>query len=88
MLVVAVVMCFLHCLKSIDGTIRAVIRNSSIIYTVSLLIAYMAVSIIFLSAGTRRVFPSEIFHSRDVAQVSEMCIVSSTSFICSSSFCL
>ena len=47
----------------------------------------MAASIIFLSAGTRRVFQVEIFLSRDVAPVSAMCIVSSTSSICSSSFC-
>ena len=42
----------------------------------------MATSIIFLSAGTRRVFPVEIFLSRDVAPVSAICIVSSTSSIC------
>ena len=63
--------------------IRAVIS----IYTVSVLIASMAASIIFLSACTRRVFPVEIFLSRDVAPLSAMCIVSSTSSICSSSVC-
>ena len=63
---------------------RAVIRNNNIIYTLSVLIA----SIIFLSAGTRRVFPVEIFLIRDVEPVSAMCIVSCTSSICSSSFCL
>ena len=47
--------------------------NNSIIYTVSVLIASMAASIIFLSAGTRRVFPVEIFLSRDVAPVSAIC---------------
>ena len=67
--------------------IRAVIRKNSIIYTVSVLIASMAASIIFLSAGTRRVFPVEIFLNRDVVPLSAMCIVSSTSSICSSSFC-
>ena len=41
-------------------------------------------SIIFLSAGTRRVFPVEIFLNRDVAPVSAICMVSSTSSICSS----
>ena len=34
-----------------------------------------AASIIFLSAGTRRVFPIEIFLSRDVVPVSPMVIV-------------
>ena len=66
---------------------RAVIRSNSIIYTVSVLIASMAASIIFLSAGTIRVFPVEIFLGRDVAPVNEICIVSSASSICSSSFC-
>ena len=50
------------------------------------LIASMASSIIFLSAGTRRGFPVEVL-SRDVSPVSAMCIVSSTSSICSSSIC-
>ena len=63
----------------------AVIRENSIIYTVSVLIASMAASIIFLRAGTRRVFPAEILLSSDVAPLSVMCIVSSTSSICSSS---
>ena len=49
-----------------------------------MLIASMAASIIFLSAGTRRVFPAEIFLNRDVAPVSAICMVSSTSSICSS----
>ena len=66
--------------------IRAVIRSKSVIYTVSVLITSMAASIIF-SACTRRVFPLEILLSRDVAQVSAMCIVSSTSSVCSSSAC-
>ena len=61
--------------------------NNSIIYRVSVLIASMAASIIFLSAGTRRVFPEEIFFSRDVAALSANCIVSSTSSICSSLCC-
>ena len=56
-----------------------------IIYTVSVLIASMAVSIIFLSAGSRRVFPVEFLLGSDVAPVSAMWIVSSTSSICSSS---
>ena len=47
----------------------------------------MAASIIFLGAGTRRVFPAEIFLTRDVAQVSAMFIVSGTSSICSSLLC-
>ena len=47
----------------------------------------MAESIIFLGAGTRRVFPVEIILSSDVAPVSTMCIVSSTSSICSVSVC-
>ena len=58
---------------------RAVIRNNIIIYTVSVLIVFMAASIIFLSAGSRRVFPVEIFLSRDGAPMSAMFIVSSTS---------
>ena len=58
--------------------------NNIIIYTVSALIASMAASIIFLSAGTTRVFPVELFLSRDVALVSVMYIVSS---ICPSMFC-
>ena len=61
--------------------------NNSIIYRVSVLIASMAASIIFLSAGTRRVFPVEIFLSRDVAPLSAIYIVSSTSSIYSSSCC-
>ena len=40
-----------------------------------------------LSADTIRVFPVEVFLSRDVAPVSAICIVSSTSYNCSSSFC-
>ena len=55
--------------------IRAVIKNKIIIYTVSVLIASMIASIIFLSAGTRRVFSVEIFLCRDVAPVSAMFIV-------------
>ena len=47
----------------------------------------MAASIIFLRAGTRRVFPVEIFLSREVAPLSAICIVSSTSSICSSFCC-
>ena len=39
----------------------------------------MAASIIFLSEGTRRVLPVEILLDRNVAPVSEMCIVSSIS---------
>ena len=54
---------------------------------VSVLIASMAASIIFLRAGTRRVFPVEIFLSREVAPLSAICIVSSTSSICSSFCC-
>ena len=54
---------------------------------VSVLIVSMASFIIFLSAGTRRVFPVEILLSRDVSPVTAMCIVSSTSSICSSSVC-
>ena len=49
-----------------------------------MLIASMAASIIFLSAGTRRVFTAEIFLNRDVAPVSAIWMVSSTSSICSS----
>ena len=49
--------------------------NNSIIYTVSVLIASMVASIIFLSAGTRRVFPVEILLSSDVAPVSAMFLV-------------
>ena len=67
--------------------IGAVIRNTSIIYTVSVLITSMAASIMFLSTGTRRVFPFEIFLGRDVAPVSAMRIVFSASSICSSLFC-
>ena len=67
--------------------IRAVLRKNSIVYTVSVLIASMAASIIFLSACTRRVFPVEIFLSRDLAPLRAMCIVSSSSSICSSSVC-
>ena len=67
--------------------IRAVSRNNSIIFTVSVLIASMAASIIFLSADTRRVFPVEILLSRNVAPVSAMCIVSITWSICSSAVC-
>ena len=83
--------------------IRIVIQNKSIFFThiwkriwplerflkqlflfcLSVLIASMADSNIFLSAGTRRAFPVEILLSRDVA----MCIVSSTSSLCSSSVC-
>ena len=58
--------------------IRAVIRKNSIIYTVSVFIASMDASIIFLSECTSRVFPVEIFLSSHVA-LSTMCIVSSTS---------
>ena len=58
-----------------------------IIYRVSALIGSMAASIIFLSAGTRRVFSVEIFLIMDVAPVTAMFIVSSTSSICSSLFC-
>ena len=65
------------------GPKRAVITNY-IMYTVSVFIASMAASIIFLSVGTRRVFPAEIFLNRDVASVSAICMVSSTSSICSS----
>ena len=67
--------------------IRAVIINNIIIYTVSALISSRAAFIIFFSAGTRRVFPVEIFLSRDVAPVSAMFIVSSTSSIYLSLFC-
>ena len=49
--------------------IRAVVRNNSIIYTVSVLIPPMAASITFLSAGTGRVLPAEILLSRYVAPV-------------------
>ena len=56
-------------------------------YTVSELIASMAASIIFLSACSRRVFPVEIFLSRDVTPLSAIFIVSSTSSICFSSVC-
>ena len=58
---------------------RAVIRKNSIIYTLSVLMVSMAASLIFLSVGTRRVYPVEIFLSRDVAPMSAMCIVSSAS---------
>ena len=75
------------CLKRVFVLIKAVIRNNGIICTVSALIASMAYSIIFLGASIRRVFPSVIFLSRDVAPVSAMCIVSSTSSICSTLFC-
>ena len=61
--------------------------NNIIIYTVNALLASMVDSIIFLSAGTRRVFPVEIFLSRDVAPVSAMFIASSTSSICPSMLC-
>ena len=44
----------------------AVIGNNSIIYTLSVLIASMAASIIFLSASIRRVFPVELLLSSDV----------------------
>ena len=54
---------------------------------ISALISSMGASIIFLSAGTRRVFPVEILMSRDIAPVNAMCIVSSTSSICSSPVC-
>ena len=57
-----------------------------IIVTVSVLISPMAASIIFLGACTRRVFPVDIFLSKDVAPVSATCIVSSTSSVCSSLF--
>ena len=66
--------------------IRAVIRKNSI-YTVSVLIASMADSSIFLSECTRRVLPVYIFLTRDVAPPSAVCIVSSTSSISSSSVC-
>ena len=64
-----------------------VIRNNSIIYTVSVLIMSMVACFIFLITGTRRVVPIKIFLSKDLAPVSEMIIVSSTSSICSSSLC-
>ena len=57
----------LLCLKSVVGPDNAFIRDNIITYTVSVLIAHMASYIIFLSAGTRRVFPVEVFLSRDVA---------------------
>ena len=63
--------------------IRVGIRNNIFIYTVSVLIASMATSIIFLSTCTRRVYPVEIFLSRDVSLVSAMFMVSITLFICS-----
>ena len=49
-------------------------------------ITSIAASIIFLSTNTRRMFLVEIFLSRDVAPLRAMCIVSSTSSICSSCF--
>ena len=71
----------------VGGEQQGVIRNNSIIYTVSVLVASIAASILLLSAGTRRVFPVEIILSRYVAQVSAMCIVSSILSNCSSSVC-
>ena len=65
----------------------SLLRKNNIIYTASVFISSMAASIIFLSAGTRRVFPVEILLSRDVAPVSVMCIVASTSSICSIAVC-
>ena len=63
---------------------RVVGLNNYVFYTLRVLIASMDASI-FLSACTRPLFPVEIFISRDVAQVSAMCIVSSTCPSCCSS---
>ena len=60
---------FLLCMKGADVPERAVIRNKSIIYTVSVLTTSMAASIIFFRGSTRRVFPVEILLSSDVAPV-------------------
>ena len=55
--------CHLLCLMRVIAQRRAVVRN---IYTVSVFIVFMTASTIFLSAGSRHVFPEEIFLSMDV----------------------